>query len=194
MAEPWTLTLSFTPEAKATMARYASMPQRLPRAIMAGLDAALEVGLQQSLKTNFTGKGPFPVSEHRLGVRTGLLRMSFLRSPSRLEGTRITAGVGTKVKYWLAHEFGFDGRVSVDAHTRQTATRTKNGERAKISTARRSKKPENFRISTGNVKAHTRQMRIPERAPMRTGLTNQLPEMNRILNGIIIRDLQGGAA
>lgn len=190
----WTLKLSFSPESMAVMARYASMPQRLPKAIMAGLDGALEVGLQQSLKTNFTGKGPFPVSERRLGVRTGLLRMSFLRSPSRLEGTRITASVGSKVKYWFAHEFGFDGQVSVAAHTRETATRTKNGERAKISTARRSKKPENFRISTGAVKAHKRHMRIPERAPMRTGLTAQLPEMNHILSGIIIRDLQGGKA
>jgi hypothetical protein len=191
MAAPWSLTLTFSPEAVRTMAKFAAMPERLPRAIMAGLDAALEVGYQQALKTNFTGKGPFPVSEKRLGVRTGLLRTSFRRSPSRLEGAGITAAIGSKTKYWFSHEFGFDGQVSVAAHTRQTALNEK-GAPVRVRTARRSKKPHTFR--TGNVSAHKRTLRIPERAPMRTGLTTQLPEMNRILGGVIIRDLNGGPA
>ena len=122
-------------------------------------------------------------------MRTNRLRTSFLRSPSRLDGTRITASVGSPVKYWFAHEFGFDGNVSVAAHSRQTAFR-EDGSQVKVRTARRSKKPHTFR--TGQVKAHARHLRIPERAPMRTGLTNQLPEMNRILSGVIIRDLNGG--
>ena len=162
MSEPGeTFVIRLTPQAAATVQKLAQFPtHRLFPAICRGLDAAIEEGMQTTLKTRFTGKGPFPVGDHRLGVRSGLLRTSFRRSAAKVDGSRVSAGLGSEVRYWMAHEFGFDGNVTVKAHERTNAINER-GEVVRLSRAKRSKKPHTLRTSF--VKAHTRHMRVPER-------------------------------
>jgi hypothetical protein len=111
------------------------------------------------LNRRFTGHGPFPPSEHRLGVVDGELRKSMKIFPPKLSGDTITLAAGGTVKYFDVHEYGFSGTVSVRAHER------------KIKRKRRRRKGE---AATTMVKAHQREnVVIPARAPLRTGFEDK---------------------
>ncbi len=42
-----------------------------------------------------TGKGPFPVSQHKLGVVSGRLRQSIQATEARIEGDSVISSIGT---------------------------------------------------------------------------------------------------
>jgi hypothetical protein len=179
-----------------------AFPGHLVTAIKRGLDNALEFGMGQALKNNFSGKGPFPPSMRRLGIghrtRTrngtyvgGRLRASFQRSPAHeVSPGRIAAAVWSDVVYWPIHELGSGGSVGVTvrAHNRRVASRS-TFERVKVTTktGKTRTKKELTAQGIGQVKSHTRTINVPARAPMRTGLTNAAPEMSRRLGDSIER-------
>lgn len=187
-----TFTIALTPRGQSAYANLQSFPARMLPAIARGLDAALEEALDQTLKKRFTGKGPFDPALKKLGVRSGLLRTSFLRSPARAEGGSVRASIGSNVKYWFIHEFGFNGQVAVNAHSR-AHTIDERGNVVAHRRALRSKKVHTLR--TSQVRAHTRWLQMPERAPMRTGLREQLPRMGEIVSATLVGEWnRGGSA
>ena len=105
--------------------------------------------IDNALKYRFTTeKGPFPISQHKLGRGNrpgGRLAQSIRVSlPQIQEGSStVTMGFGSNVKYFAIHEFGFSGTVGVKAHKR------KNGQ---------------------SVRAHDRILNIIAREPMATEL------------------------
>ena len=117
----------------------------------------LELGLQllttQIQKERFTGKGAFPVSEKRLGVVTGRLRRDLHSEKVTIGGGRYQGRIGSAVEYFAAHELGFSGRVNVPAHKRSAYT-TRRG----------------YSVLEQSVRGHSKQMKIPKRAPLRTGI------------------------
>lgn len=96
--------------------------------------------------------------------RTGRLRRSINQRVSESSG-EIKAVVGTNVEYGRTHELGFSGQMSVKEHMR------------KIRMAwGKAIKPKSVM-----VRAHTRNVKIPERSFLRSALAEFGPEINRDL-------------
>lgn len=88
-----------------------------------------------------------------LHVRTGTLRRSINRRVEQIGGG-VTATIGTNVKYAGVHEFGFQGTVDVREHVR----RMKSG-------------------TNVAVRAHARQVDMPERSFLRSTVTDMAPHI-----------------
>lgn len=87
-----------------------------------------------------------------LHVRTGTLRRSINYAITSEGDSVITGVVGTNVSYAAAHEYGFKGTVGVRSYVREN----KNG--------------------SSIVKAHSRNVDIPERSFLRSALAEMLPD------------------
>lgn len=144
------ITLTAPPQALALMEKLRHLPEVAVRAVSRGMAAAGPIVLGSAARFRFTGKGPFPHAQHRLGVRTNLLRKSLRVTEPRIapDGRTVQVRFGSNVKYFAIHEFGFKGKVQVRAHTR----RRKGGKSSK-------------------VKAHPRNLTIAARAPLGTELS-----------------------
>ena len=134
-------------------------PDVMLSAIRRGMDRGARQVTDQVIRTRLTGQGPFAISAHQLGVRSGRLRRSLRATPATVSGGTITAQIGSPVKYAAAHEFGFKGKVPVKAHQRTI----------KKAFGVKLKAP-----STHGVKAHQKNVTIPERAPIRTGIQENI--------------------
>lgn len=129
----------------------ATMERSLCRAIAAGLDKANVIVLSTISRDRFNGVGPFPVAAQKLGHRSRRLVRSLSASRAIVKNHAsldVRTGLGTNVKYFGTHEFGYAGPVKVPAHERE-----RRGGGPKI-----------------KVRAHERMMRMPARRPMRAGL------------------------
>lgn len=135
-------------------------PDVMISSIRRGMSRAAQLVAGQVTRTRLTGQGPFPIAAHQLGVRSGRLRKSLRATPAEVSGSSVTVKIGTAVRYAAAHEFGFKGKVAVKPHQRTI----------KKAFGVKLKAP-----STHGVKAHQRTVSIPERAPIRTGIEENLP-------------------
>lgn len=117
----------------------------------------LELGLMmlttQVQKERFTGKGPFPVADKKLGVVSGRLRRDLHSEKVTITPGRYQGRIGSVVEYFAAHELGFNGKVNVPAHTRKAYT-TRRG----------------YSVLEQSVRSHSRTMKVAKRAPLRTGI------------------------
>jgi hypothetical protein len=155
-----------------------------------------------------TGKGPFPVAENKLGVVSGRLRRSFhWTGYARIEGTNASVQIGATVVYAAAHEFGFQGTVTVKAHTRkmkkgsQRIAATETTRRINYTglggvtsqaqkRATRSAHTRTLKGGTAKVKSHQRYLNIPERKPIRTGINENMNMMIQSIADEIVAELQ----
>lgn len=136
---------------------------------------ALSLGLGklafQAQKERFTGKGPFPASEHRLGVVTGRLRRDIHAEAVEITATGYRGRIGASVEYFGAHEVGFEGTVQVPAHTRQGYTVDR---RARTATSKGGKnfsvRANQYSVLPQSVRAHSKKMKIAARAPLATAI------------------------
>jgi phage gpG-like protein len=124
---------------------------------------ALEVVTGRIQEKRLSGKGPFPVEEHRLGQVTQQLWRSTRATPATVvsEGTHseVVGAIGASVIYAAVHEFGFQGEVSVKAK--------------------------------GKRRANTRNMNMPERAPFRTGIKENLDYISEEISKELVATLEG---
>ncbi len=122
------------------------------------LRKAFTLGLQKlafrAQKERFTGQGPFPVAQRRLGVVSGRLRRDLHAEDAVLTENGVSGRIGAAVEYFGAHEIGFDGTVSVRAHQRRAHTIKK----------------KNLSRLEQSVRAHTKRMKVPARRPLRTAI------------------------
>lgn len=102
-----------------------------------------------------------------LNVKTGRLRRSI--NTRMVESGDVIAGrVGTNVAYAKAHEFGWRGTVTVREHLRKT----KSG-------------------FSATVRAHSRQVILPERSFLRSALADMKPEIQREFESAVRRAIKG---
>lgn len=136
---------------------------------------AIDLGMQklafQAQKERFTGNGPFPVSENRLGVVSGRMRRAIYARAATITADGYEAKIGAAVEYFAAHEFGFNGTVQVPQHQREAysvnrAARTRTSKKGKEFSVRANQ----FSVLPGSVRAHARKVNIPARKPMRTAI------------------------
>lgn len=137
---------------------YGAMRDRLRKALI-----RLSIELQAYIKSS-------KLSGQVLKNRTGTLRRSINRkiveTPHSLQ-----AFVGTNVKYARPHEYGFEGTVNVKDHLRLV----------KQAWGRELRTP-----VWANVKAHQREVKLPERSFLRSALLDKrskiLTELNVAIN------------
>lgn len=162
-------------------------PEPMVQAMRRTMDEQNLYTIRKIIQERMTGKGPFPVEEHRMGVVTGHMRRSLFSTPAvptRASGTSfaLTSSIGSRARYAAAHEFGFEGDVTVRGYTRRAARQRarydlRTGERLRA--GRRTG-------GRAEVWGHVRRMRIPARAPVQTGILDRLPEYGRALSRAIV--------
>jgi hypothetical protein len=134
----------------------------------------LEV-LGKAVKGRFTGKGPFPVSQNRLGVVTNRLRKSLRCTAPQIESASgaVSVSTGSNVSYFAGHEFGFKGTVQVRGHTRRAVANDARNVRGRITRKAESQikgRIKSGRSNTSFVRPHARKVNIPARRPLGTEL------------------------
>lgn len=139
-------------------------PDVLKGIVARGLTRGTLLMAAQIQAKRLTGKGPFPVSQNKLGVVSGRLRQSIRATEARIEGDSVIASIGSNVSYLKAHEFGFSGSVKVRAHE------------VTMTSLFGKKLAEPLRFSR---LASSRKVNIPERRPIRTGIEESAPLLNR---------------
>lgn len=127
----------------------------------------LTLRLQRRVKSpNLSGKV--------LNKQTGTLARSIDQFVERGHGA-ISGVVGTNVAYGRAHEYGFNGSVGVKAHLRQI----------KQAFGRSLKQPLSVQ-----VRAHNRQIRLPERSFLRSALREMEGEIAAEINRAVERGMK----
>jgi hypothetical protein len=115
-----TITIQLSPSAIALADKFKKAPAEFPHAIKRGMDKSLQIVAGRIQEKRLTGAGPFPVGEHRLGERTGQLKLRTRATEATIESAgdtaTVTGAIGSSVKYAAAHEFG-----SAKAHVPERA-------------------------------------------------------------------------
>lgn len=159
--------------------------ERLRGQFMGNMVRAWDQGTQEivgiAVKERFTGKGPFPVSQNKLGVVTGRLRRSIrsTRAQVNTSSGEITTEAGSNVAHFAAHEFGFKGTQHVRGHTRKNSGRSQftrgkmtKGSRDRFKGLMRDRLTEGKGQLYSHVRPHGRKVDIPARAPLGTALNS----------------------
>ncbi len=104
------ITIQLSPQAIALSEKFKRQPQEFPQAIKRGMTRALAVVSGRIQERRLTGSHPYPVSEHRLGERTGQLKLRTQSTPATVKSEGNTAvvegAIGSSVFYAAFNEFG----------------------------------------------------------------------------------------
>jgi len=105
-----TITMQLSPKAIAIADKFRAAPKEFPQAIKRGMNRALAITSGRIQERRLTGHGPFPVAEHRLGERTGQLKLRTRSTEAQIisEGDQVTVtgAIGSSVFYAAFQEFG----------------------------------------------------------------------------------------
>jgi phage gpG-like protein len=156
------------------------------RAVAKTTDLENQVTVGHIMKKRLTGQGPFPVSEHRLGVRTNRLRGSLRATPAAVAGSQVLSSIGTNVVYAFVHEFGFSGTVDVKPHARKHYRAMSFTGAGKRRVRRKVRQADVF------VRPFKRKMNVPARAPITTGLEERMPAVGAEISEAIVKAWEAG--
>lgn len=190
MPEP--ITIGLNSNAAAVAQRMGAFPDAALRAVAQSIDYGNQVVIADMSARKLSRRGP-----KTLGVVSNRLRGSMRASAAVVIGTTVHAEIGTNVVYAGVHEFGFVGVVRVREHTRRRfgyggdgrATSKRMDASGRIRTVRR--KP----TSTGTivVHAHSMQMNVRERAPIRSTIQENAENYRLGASNAVLAAWQGGA-
>lgn len=186
-----TLQITLSPRAQKLLAAAPAWPLALKTAIAQTMDRQNELTTGYIQRTKLSRRGPLT-----LGVRTNRLRLSARPSPAVVSGDAILSAIGTNVKYAGIHEFGFDGQVKVRAFTRRQVSNDQVSGRRRGFVARE-RREQVSATGIARVRAHTRRLRMPERAMFRSGIEERLPNYSAAISQAIVQTLTqpgGGGA
>jgi phage gpG-like protein len=188
--DPIQITLS--PEAAALLDQ--AMPQRVLTAMAGALQKQnlLTIGQASERRMNFPGDGP--TTPEGLRHRTGHLLRS-LRSVTTVSGDTVTSSIGSNVRYFGVHEFGFQGTQQVKAYSRRAAQRVElsGGQIVNLLAATRLgligrggkiRKGMGKLLDRGsvNVRAHERRANFPARMMIQKTIAERLPEISQAVS------------
>lgn len=187
------IKIELTPQAEKIVSGLQRLPGLLVAAVARGMDQANQYAVANIQVKHLTGKGPFPVEEHRLGVVTNRLRSSVYASPAQpASGSTVQSAIGSNVKYAWIHEFG--GRIHHEP--RQMKIRHKTDARGNL--IKQAVNPNLIvfakagasarRVRETVVQAKAFDVNMPERAPFRTGLAESQPKYKRCISAEIISE------
>jgi phage gpG-like protein len=170
-------------------------------AIRQGIDAGAAQTVSNIQDTRFTGEGPFPVEEHRLGIRANRLRQSLRNSPAVVimsgNGGSVEASIGSNVEYAAIHEFGGVIKRTVKAGSVRLRTDRKGNllrqkdNLAIFAKTKGDKAHKQFR-EVSFAGGNTYEIRIPARAPLGHGIADNETTFTRAIARAIRRNLKEG--
>ena len=196
------IQIQLAPAAVALLRSSDTWPAQVLQALRKSTDLQNELTVGHIQATRLSGKGPFPVDEGRLGVVTNRLRSSLRPAAATVNGTQIESSLGSNVRYAGAHEFGFEGSVTVRAHTRTNpradlvSFRGQQGRRDALAGAfltasgRIRKGVVPVASAVVSVRQHTAQRSVPARAPIRHGIEDRAADYGRAYSAAIITALR----
>ncbi len=177
------VAIAFDERSQELVRALRGLPQEMIEAVARGMYKGLALALGKITRSRFTGKGPFPVPQGRLGVRSNRLRSSLRWNVtgqpgqaggerSRIEGNTVTGSMGSNVEYAGVHEYGFTGEVQVRSFRRQVSPTqfVKKGLGVLKGTKKLGKEAFKAALGMESVRAHRRRMNVPARAPLGSGL------------------------
>ena len=155
-----------TPEAQQTLLDIERMPAAMGDAMAVVMDQENELSIGHISQRYLSSRGP-----RSLGVRTNRLRSSLRRAKARsVSDLGVVSSIGSNVVYLGVHEFGFKGTVNVRSHTRRVTQAF-----GRILSA----------PTSVSVSSHKRKVDIPERAPLRRGVTDRMNHYVRSISEAI---------
>ena len=106
-----TITIQLSPSAIALADKFRAAPAEFPQAIKRGMTKALGDVAGRIQEKRLSGVGPFPVALHKLGERTGQLKLRTRSTEAEItsEGNQVivvTGAIGSSAWYAKLHEFG----------------------------------------------------------------------------------------
>lgn len=196
------LRFKISSNAAVALRRMRELPAQVRSSIAEAMDRENDNTVRHTIRNRLSGKGPFPLSQHRLGFVTRKLGQSLRATPARVNGHVVTSTIGASVKYAAAHEFGFNGRVRVRSHNRTPGRQFQSGSRtigvrsaqrigALTKSGRVRKRAaivevDSSRLVAIRVKAHHRQANIPARAPIQHGIKDRLDAYGKRISAAIV--------
>lgn len=193
------VTIDINPSAglRTLLDRARNLPAETLQAIGKALAASGPMIVGNAGNYRFTNqRGPFPVSENKLGFKSRQLRQSIYATPPQIQegSNEVTMGFGSPIKYFGVHEFG--GRFQIPGYFRRavavgSGSKLTKKDIARVKAAKKSGRGGAF------VKPHTRY--YAARAPMQTELRHARTEdiiMENARRAItrMLDQMEGGAA
>jgi hypothetical protein len=189
-------SIQLTPEAERALRAMQTLPERVVRAIVIGMDKANHFALTRITEKHMTGTGPFPVSEHRVGVRTNNLRGSMRASAAAITGeTTVESDIGSPVRYGWLHEFG----GTIHHAARKVRVRLRTDARGDLLRHALRKnlavfaKADHKRARETEHDSEAHDVVMPERAYTRTGLAASVGDYRREISAAIVAAWDQGA-
>lgn len=167
------LNITITRDESAALRQLAEAGRRILGPLARAWGGAAEETLGRAVRGRFAGRGPFPAGERRLGVVTNRLRRSLRATAPQVneaEGT-VSLNLGSNVKYYAPHEFGFRGQVRVSGHVRRASAQAGKTYRGRLTRAATRAAKGRIRAGRANyslVRPHSRRVNIPARRPLGT--------------------------
>lgn len=181
------IKIELSAEAERILRHVTDMPETMLKDIAKGMNRGNALVVAKVQQERLTGIGPFPVAEHRLGVRSDRLRAALRGGDVTLGNGRAESSIGSDVKYAAIHEFG--GRIHHEARAGSVRLRTNaQGELLRQAGHRHlavfaSAKHKRAREVVFESGAYDVEM--PERAPVRTGIREHLGEYGEMVSAAI---------
>lgn len=166
------IPLALTSNAQDVINQIDKFPARMLDAVRQELDYQNQLTVGVAQRDFLSKRGPTT-----LGVVTNRLRLSASAFPAEIQGQSVFSSLGSNVRYAGAHEFGFNGTVTVRAHSRRNPNSDVYKTGAKSSIARMDSRgrivrnnPKPVALGVIQVKAHKMKMNIPARAPFQQAI------------------------
>ena len=166
------IEIGITSNAQQIVEQLRGFPSAMLRAIARETDDQNQITVSHIQRAHLTGKGPYPPAQHRLGEISHHLRDTLWASKAQVTPSGVASSIGTNLRYASVHEYGFDGSITVREYTRR---RFQTFHTSVTTIDRRGhlrKRKTDIELQTGasTVRSFQRHMRMPERAPIRTGI------------------------
>jgi phage gpG-like protein len=188
------IKIQLDPQAERIIAGLQTLPTRMVGYIAAAMDQQNRETVSHIQLYHLNGVGPFPPEEHKLGVRSGRLWQSLWARPAQqTNGNQVDSAIGTPVKYAAIHEFG--GRIHKPA--RQANVRHRLDARGNLVKQLGNAnllvfaKGNHTRARETQVEIPAHDVDMPERAPIRTGIAECLPNYSRTISAHIVEAWKG---
>lgn len=188
-------------EVKLSAAAQRLLSGGAPAAVIARVRKAIDhqneitIGATVEKRMSFPRTGP--ATREGLRVQTGRLRRSLTRSAAQVSGDSIVSAIGSNVSYFGAHEFGFDGNVTVRSHTRRRPDQIELNDGSVISQREAlagghlnakggAKKGRRF-VSGGQmqVRSHSRHMKLPARMMVRKTVNERIEQYRAAIEAAV---------
>jgi hypothetical protein len=183
MSNGLTLNVELSQESREKLRRLEDAGGLLA-ALATAMNAQANYTVSHIHRTRLIGTGPFPPSEHKLGVRSSRLWKALFATRATISGKTISWAIGDSVKYARIHELG--GTIKHAARSGSVRLRTD----ARGNLLRQSGDQVGGRLAVFAKRSHKRarvvqyqaaayQVNMPARAPIWTGILDCSAELRK---------------